>query len=226
MGAPWGAGGTLNLVYVNGWPAGRIGTAGECSVAPFLVFGGWNLLAIGSYSPNSLVDPYLFVRSARAPERLKPASAGARPKGAFLLLGQRPTGQGLALPFIQGVPEGDHRRTDIASGGENVFIYFAVADAYLREPKGPVEVAVEYLDEGTAPFGLDYDSTDETAPIKGAFRSAEPCRRTGTGQWQTHVFLLPDARLANREHLGADFRLWAQQEDLRVRRVEVRPGAR
>ncbi len=222
MGAPWGAGGTLNLVYVNGWPAGRIGTEGERPVSPFLVFGGWNLIAIGSYSPNSLVDPYLFVRSAPAPERLQPAPAGERPTGAFLLLGRRPTGQGLTMPFIQGVPEGDHRRTDVAGGGENVFLYFAVADQFLREPKRPAEVAVEYLDQGTAPFGLDYDSTDESAPIKGAFKSAPEHRRTNTGEWKTALFTLPDARFANREHMGSDFRLWGRQDDLCVRRVEVR----
>jgi len=222
MGAPWGAGGTLNLVYVNGWPAGRIGMAGECSVSPFLVFGGWNLLAVASFSPNSLVDPYLFARDTPAPDRLRPAPPREAPKSAFILLEQRPTGQGISLPFIQGVPEGDCRRTNIAAGGENVYIYFAVADAYLREPKQPVEVGVEYLDQGAEPFGLDYDSTDGTAPVKGAFKSAAPCQRTNTGEWKTHAFVLPDARLANREHLGADFRLWAQREDLRVRRVEVR----
>jgi len=224
MGAPWGAGGTLNLAYVNGWPAGRIGTAGERPVSPFLVFGGWNLLAVCSYSPNSLVDPYLFVRGAPAPERLVPVAAGERPEGAFLILGQQCTGQGLTMPFIQGVPEGDHRRTDVAAGGENAFIYFAVADEFMREPKGPVEVAVEYLDQGTAPFGLDYDSWDETAPIKGAFKTADTARRTNTGQWRSHVFHLPDARFANREHIGADFRIWGRDnEDLRVRRVGVRP---
>jgi len=222
-GAPWGEGGTLNIVYVNGWPAGRVGTAGECPVSPFLVFGGWNLLAVCSYSPNSLVDPYLFVRDGPAPERLTPAPAGARPEGAFLLLGRQCTGQGLTMPFIQGVPEDGYRRTDVAAGGESVFIYFAVADQFLRDPTGPVEVAVEYLDRGTAPFGLDYDSADETAPIHGAFKSAPTCQRTNTGEWRTHVFVLPDARLANREHIGSDFRLWAGgSEDLLVRRVEVR----
>jgi len=226
MGAPWGHGGTLNLVYVNGWPAGRVGTSGECSLTSFLVFGGWNLLAVASSFPNSLVDPYLFVRGVPAPERIRPAPASERPAGAFLLLGQRPTGQGLRLGFIQGVPAGDHRRTDVAKGGENVFIYFAVADAFLRDPDGPVEVEVEYLDRGTAAFGLDYDSTDETAPIQGAFKAAPAAQRTNTGEWKRHVFVLPDARLANRQHLGADFRLVAGGgEDLHVRRVEVRRSA-
>ena len=130
------------------------------------------------------------------------------------------------MPFIQGVPEGDHRRTDIAMGGEHVFIYFAVADEFMREPKGPVEIAVEYLDRGTQDFGLDYDSTDETAPIRGAFKSAPRCRRTDSGEWRTHVFTLPDAKLANREHMGSDFRLWAQGDDLLVRKVEVRLAPR
>ncbi|MBI2298629.1 MAG: hypothetical protein HYU66_06700, partial [Armatimonadetes bacterium] len=221
-GAPWGAGGTLNLVYVNGWPCGRIGYEGECVVAPFLVFGGWNLLAVASARPNSLVEPYLFVRDAPAPERLRPAEPVERPAGAFLQMGQRCTGQGLTLPFIQGVPEGDHRRTNVAAGGEETFIYFAIADDCVREPQRPVEVAVEYLDRGTQEFGLDYDSTDAAAPINGAFKSAPACRRTDSGEWRAQVFRLTDARFANREHMGADFRLWARVEDLWVRRVEVR----
>ena len=224
-GAPWGQGGTLNIVYVNGWPAGRIGARGECSLSSFLVFGGWNLLAIASMSPNSLVDPYLFVREVPAPERIRPAPPADRPEGAFLLLGRRPTGQGLTLVFITGAPEGDHRRTDLAKGGEHSFIYFAVADEFLREPGAPVQIEVEYLDDGAGAIGLDYDSTDESAPIKGAFKGAEPCLRTNSGEWRTHAFVLPDALLANRQHLGADFRLWGREQDLRVRRVEVR-GAR
>jgi hypothetical protein len=225
-GAPWGEGGTLNLVYVNGWPAGRTGTDGECSITPFLVCGGWNLLAIASMSPNCLVEPYLFVRQSPAPERLVPVPPAEPPSGAFLELGERSTGQGLGLVFIAGVAEGDHRRTEVAKGGENVFLYFTVADGFLYEMSGPAEVEVEYLDEGTAPFGLDYDSLDPAAPVRGAFKTAPSAQRTNTGQWRTHIFRLPDARLANRQHQGADFRLAAGGGvDLRVRRVAVRRGS-
>lgn len=225
-GAPWGEGGTLNLVYANGWPCGRVGMRGECLVSPFLVFGGWNLLAVASAWPNCLVEPYLFARQGPDPARLQPAEATESPAGAFLLMGQRCTGQGLTLPFIAGVPEGDYRRTNVAAGGENVFIYFAIADDYLREPEGPVEVIVEYLDLGTAQFGLDYDSRDPAAPVNGAFKGAPLARRTDSGRWLTHTFVLADARLANREHQGADFRLVAQEDDLCVRRVEVRSTSR
>ncbi|MDI9586665.1 MAG: hypothetical protein QM473_20755 [Acidobacteriota bacterium] len=166
-----------------------------------------------------------FRANGPAPERLQPATPGKPPSGPFLLLGQRCTGQGITLPFIQGIPEGDHRRTDVAAGGEQAFIYFAVADAYVFDTRESVEVEVEYLDEGTAPFELHYDSWDENAPVKGAFKAAPPCPRTDTQDWRTHTFVLDDARLANREHQGADFRLHARGTDLRVRRVAVRaPG--
>lgn len=223
LGAPWGHGGTLNLVYVNGWPAGRIGASGECSVSPFLVFGGWNLIAIASMSPNSLIEPYLFVRDAPAPERLLPALPPPRPAGAFLTLGTRSTGQGLGMVHIRGVGEGDYRRTDVAKGGEHSFIYFTVADEFLRDPEGPVEIEVEYLDQKAGSFGLDYDSTDPAATGDGRFKSAPRCEYTGTGQWRTHTFHLTDARLANGQHQGADFRLYGDAEqDLCVRRVAVR----
>ncbi len=65
----------------------------------------------------------------------------------------------------------------------------------------------------------------ENAPVKGAFKPAQPCPRTDTQDWRTHTFMLDDARLANREHQGADYRLHARGTDLRVRRVAVRaPG--
>jgi hypothetical protein len=220
-GAPWGQGGTLNIVAVNGWPAGRTWTRGDVRVAPYLVYGGWNLIAIASSRPNTLPAPLLFVRETPDPTRLKVAEAQPPPAGAFLLLGRRPTGQGLGQVFMRGVPEADHRRTDVARGGEHRFLYFTVADAFLFDTRDRVEITVEYLDRGTAPFGLNYDSHDPTAPVNGAFKDAPEVQRTDSGEWREHTFILEDARLANREHQGADFRLYAKDEDLRVRRVSV-----
>jgi hypothetical protein len=58
-----------------------------------------------------------------------------------------------------------------------------------------------------------------------AFKTAATVWRQDTGQWRSHVFHLPDARFANCEHMGSDFRLWAGgHDDLRVRKVDVRPA--
>lgn len=221
MGNGWGEG-TMSLVYINGWPAGRIGQSGEKDLSPLLNYGGWNLIAIGAYMPDIFTDPYLFVRTSPSPKRINPTQAAERPAGAFILLNSRPSGQGISLPFIQGIPEGDHRRTDLKMGGENSFIYFSVADDYIFNPDVPVEVEIEYLDNGTGEINLDYDSDDEMAPVDGAFKTAEPLLRTNTGEWKTHIFVLKDARFTNRQHQGADFRLGGMKDDLHLRKVEVR----
>ena len=97
-----------------------------------------------------------------------------------------------------------------------------MADAFIREPKSPVEVEIEYLDNGNNPVGLDYDSTDTTALVQGAFKSAPEFNRTNTGEWKTHVWTLPDAKFANREHDGTDFRVYGRVDDLHIRKIEVR----
>ncbi|MHB1459263.1 MAG: COG1470 family protein, partial [Armatimonadota bacterium] len=221
VGTGWGKG-TMSLVYVNGWPAGRVGQSGDKQLSELLNYGGWNLIAVASFMPDAFRDPYLFVRNAPIPSRIKPHEALLRPIGAFLLMNRRPSGQGLTRPFLQGTPDGDHIRTDRALGSEWQFIHFAISDEFMKEPAAPVEVEVEYLDEGTDMVSLDYDSTDPTAPINGAFKSAPGIQKTNTGKWKTAVFKLDDARFANREHQGSDFRIYGSKEDLHLRRVEVR----
>lgn len=221
VGTGWGKG-TMSLIYVNGWPAGRVGQSGDKQLSELLNYGGWNLIAVASYMPDVLRDPYLFVRSVPIPSRIKPYEALPRPDGAFLLMNRRPSGQGLTRPFLQGAPDGDHIRTDRALGSEWQFIHFAISDEFMKEPAAPVEVEIEYLDKGTDMVGLDYDSTDLTAPINGAFKSAPSIPKTNTGQWKKAIFRLEDARFVNREHQGSDFRIYGTKEDLHVRRVEVR----
>jgi hypothetical protein len=50
-------------------------------------------------------------------------------------------------------------------------------------------------------------------------------RKTNSGEWRRHAFHLPDAKFANREHQGADFRLSCENDgDDSFRRVEVWRG--
>ncbi|MBI3923226.1 MAG: hypothetical protein HY318_17530 [Armatimonadetes bacterium] len=225
LGAPWGPGGTYNLVYVNGWPAGRLGTFGEVDLTPYLIYGGTNLIALQQFSPNSLVDPYLFTRGAFNPQAVNPVSVEGEEAGyVYINLRSRSSGNGIALPFIAGVTGDNCRRTDQQAGGENCFIYFAVADEFVYDTTEAVEVVVEYLDSGTDTFALHYDSrAPGEHPVGGPFKAAERVRKTGTGEWRRHVFRLKDARFANRQHLGADFRLSCEGDgDDSFRRVEVR----
>ncbi len=221
MGDSWGEG-TLSLVYVNGWPAGRIGQSGEKELSPLLNYGAWNLLAIGAFVPDIFADSYLFARNSPKPQSIEPHEAVERPDGAFLLMSDRPSGQGISLPFIKGIGEGDYKRTSNEMGGENVFIYFAVADEFIYEPDSPVEVEIEYLDNGYGEICIDYDSTDPTAIHNGAFKSTEPIKRTNTNKWIKNKFIINDARFSNRQHHGSDFRISGKDDDLKLKRIDVR----
>ena len=68
---------------------------------------------------------------------------------------------------------------------------------------------------------IQYDSNDCTAPVNGAYANGPSVQRTGTGTWKTATFDLPDARFANRENGGADFRLSAGSSTLTVHQVTV-----
>jgi predicted alpha-1,2-mannosidase len=105
------------------------------------------------------------------------------------------------------------------------YIYFEVDDDIAFDGNYVAEVEVEYLDEGTAPFGLQYDSTDPRGTPLEMYKSAGQIQRTGSGTWRTATFELPDARFANRQNGGSDFRLTAGNADagpLTVHRVTLR----
>lgn len=55
---------------------------------------------------------------------------------------------------------------------------------------------------------MQYDSSNpKGGPHQGAYTLAGSVQRTGTGTWKTATFTVPDARFANRENGGTDFRL-------------------
>ena len=69
---------------------------------------------------------------------------------------------------------------------------------------------------------MQYDSTESTRAHQGAYKGTRRLLRSGQDRWQTHVFRLSDARFANRQNGGADFRIAAWGSDLLVAEVIVR----
>jgi hypothetical protein len=101
-------------------------------------------------------------------------------------------------------------------------LYFEEDDTFYFDTGGALEVTVEYLDEGTAPLELHYDSADASAPVAGAYKSAGSVARQGSGSWKRAGFTLTEARLVNRQNLASDFRLYTPSGVLTVRCVAVR----
>lgn len=90
------------------------------------------------------------------------------------------------------------------------YLYFDIADATARRLTAPLYVSVEYYDErfGSA-VQLQYDSTQGDT-LAAKYRDSDEQAggwRTGMKRWRTAIFRLQNPRFANRQNLGADFRL-------------------
>ena len=103
------------------------------------------------------------------------------------------------------------------------YIYFDVDDSFFWADDRPVTIEITFLDEGTTPIGLDYDSTDKAALHSGAFKAASAIPRTGAGTWKTARVRIDDAAFTGRANHN-DFRLVDADGTLLVHRVVVRKG--
>jgi hypothetical protein len=126
--------------------------------------------------------------------------AGSPPQEA------RISGNGKALPARDGnsVPD--------------FFLQFNVDDVrfYAGSPTAHVQVEVDYLDQGTDTFSIQYDATP-SAGGDGLFLGGGAVIKTGPGVFRTAVFNLCDAYFANRDtganangnaDADADFQWW------------------
>ena len=170
-----------------------------------------------------------YAAAWKAGERRRPSGPFADATEVAITFGPKGKGDGLRLKT-----GGDGEAGATTAGGvdclqalpnrfsNNRYLYFDADDSFYFDSGGTLEVTVEYLDEGTAPFTLEYDSQDPAATLAGAYKSAGEAKRAGTGQWKQAAFTLKDPRFANRQNQGSDFRLCAAAGDLKVRRIAVR----
>ena len=98
-----------------------------------------------------------------------------------------------------------------AADGNNVedsYMQFNVEDEFLYAgaPTTFVQIEVEYFDQGTDTFNMQYDAVPGGTNGDGKFKDTEIVFKTDTGEFLTKVFRLNDAYFANRDN-GADFRI-------------------
>jgi hypothetical protein len=99
---------------------------------------------------------------------------------------------------------------------------FDVDDSFCYFDKRGFEVAVEFLDLGEGSFSLEYDSGDRSLPAEQrVIKSAGSVQFSGSGEWRTQTFQLPDAVFGNGQPGGSDFRLCVDKRGLSVRAVMV-----
>ena len=99
--------------------------------------------------------------------------------------------------------------------------YFALKDPFYYDQRRRTRVTLVYLDRGTATIQLQYDSYDASGGIQGAYTNTPPFTLTDTGTLQTAAIVLENARFANRQNSGADFRYSVSNGPLYIRSLEV-----
>jgi hypothetical protein len=82
------------------------------------------------------------------------------------------------------------------------YIYFDVDNGFARSLKGPVEVEVTYLDQGTGGFVMEYDATSTPYQVAVGATMFE-----NSGRWRTARFTLPDPKFSKRQNGGTDMRI-------------------
>ena len=88
------------------------------------------------------------------------------------------------------------------------YMQFNVDDQALfaGQPTPSVRLDVEYYDQGTDAFTVQYDAAAGGPNGDGTFAGARPVYKTDSRTFKTVSFVIKDARFANRDN-GADFRI-------------------
>ncbi len=103
------------------------------------------------------------------------------------------------------------------------YFYLDADDSFLVQPGATLEIDLAYFDAGSGDIVLEYDSTDPRAPLGGAYKAYPyAIHRMNTGTWKLARFWVNDARFANRQNGGADFRFYNGGDDLLISAVQVR----
>lgn len=142
-----------------------------------------------------------------------------------ILLGQDNQEQGLSLDdggdvdtevVWAGSPSLEARRTGNdqalpSPDGNDIPDFYMQFDAddsviFANAPGTRLAIEVEYLDEGTDSFSIQYDAHSGGPFGDGRFKDTGNVMKTDSGEFRTVTFWIDDAHFANRDN-GADFRI-------------------
>jgi hypothetical protein len=102
------------------------------------------------------------------------------------------------------------------------YFYLNVDDHFLVQPGTKLEIDLTYFDAGSGDIAMDYDSADSQSTDAGAYKGyPNVVHRMNSGQWKLIRFYVNDARFANRQNGGADFRFYNGGDALLISAVQV-----
>jgi serine/threonine-protein kinase len=118
---------------------------------------------------------------------------------------------------------GREARVTLFNGSGGRYFYFDVDHRFIFAEETHVLVTVEYFDQGSFTFGLNYDAVGSASNLEEVvFKWSQEVTLRNSGEWKTATFELRDAYFGNRQHISAaDFRIATDENDLYINRVTV-----
>lgn len=216
------------------------GQALRCS-APWLAIETWNEFHEATEVAETMNHGREYIEMTREFTRLFKEAGPAEnapittpytdTKGISITLGDQDISEGLGMftfnygdGLNQPITAGDKpARVTLPSSAqaETSYLYFSVDDGFYFERPETVKLSVEYFDEGFEPIYVEYDRQPCGAKNDNRLAYSQVLleRRQNTMQWRTAVIELADARFANHQNDGADFRLVTGRSPLTVHSV-------
>lgn len=194
-----------------------------------------------------VLSPFLFIhgsvgappdpQSAPAPKRLRLPVVSKNARGLSIVLGSTNISNGLwidtggdvdtqavALAGVTARKTGNGTVVTAPDGNliPDSFMQFRADDSVIFNgaPTTRVRILVEYYDNGTDTFVIEYDGVSGGAFGNGMFLSTAIVRKTNTRQWRIASFLVCNAYFGNRDN-GADFRISDQGDGAEIIRSVV-----
>ena len=213
---------TLALAGPSGWTASPATPATFATVAAGqTVQTSWNVTAPAAATPGSyeLAADAAFHASSGDGSSSTAASTFV-PGTVSVILGQQNQSNGLYQSEFGG--SGDGATQPVTVGGmsgreavptvpphpNDLNMYFNIDDSIAFAGNYTATFTLEYYDQGTDSFHVQYDSTNpQGGDLGGAYTNGPPVQETNTGTWKTFTFTVPDALFANRENNATDFRI-------------------
>ena len=153
----------------------------------------------------------LWIRPGDGPEGRYIRLASGGDVDTEIVGGDRQTGGGLALASEDGnlVPDS--------------YVQFDLDDTvfFAGQPTTSVRVDVEYLDQGTDSFTLQYDAVSGGPYGDGTFKESRPEIKRDSGEYREATFILKDVYFGNRDN-GADLRIVDMGDGVEIiRRIDI-----
>jgi hypothetical protein len=102
------------------------------------------------------------------------------------------------------------------------YAYFTVDPSFKPTHQFDLEAEVEYFDASPGRMRLQYDAWSSHRARGRNFSTPRRVITTGSREWKTNRFWMPDIRFENRLYGGADFRVEASGPDFYLRRITLR----